>query len=248
MSKPESIKIEPWTDFPRQPYSLFTDDFVHDKLLTLKVNSKNEKSTVNVKTNVNVDKGTPSISDEVKYWFSLPNNRSIYAKLKSRDYIRLHYDHGIVEHSNKKWNLYASLNSNKSLENISLRLGAANKSEHCHSDNRLKVDFASDKSQNLTWYNRTIVNHQKFSFGIMAAYGITKNLLVKNNLLFGYKVNDTANASLRIQNNGYRKDAFDWKNFKGYFDTIKVDFTNKHQSNLTYGFEVIMILFRVFSH
>jgi len=63
MSKPESIKIDPWTDFPKQTYSLFTDDFVHDKLFTVKVNSKGEKSTVNIKANVNNDKGTISLSD-----------------------------------------------------------------------------------------------------------------------------------------------------------------------------------------
>jgi len=56
MSKPESIKIDPWTDFPRQPYTLLTDDFVHDKLFTLKVNAKGDRSTVNVKSNVSADK------------------------------------------------------------------------------------------------------------------------------------------------------------------------------------------------
>lgn len=63
MSKPESIKIEPWTDFPRQPYTLFTDDFVHEKLFTLKVNSKSDRSTVNVKANINADKAGPTVSD-----------------------------------------------------------------------------------------------------------------------------------------------------------------------------------------
>lgn len=63
MLKPESIKIDPWTDFPRQPYTLLTDDFVHDKLFTLKVNAKGDRSTVNVKSNVSADKGAPYISD-----------------------------------------------------------------------------------------------------------------------------------------------------------------------------------------
>lgn len=63
MSKPESIKIDPWTDFPRQSYTLFTDDFVHDKLFTVKVNSKSDKSTFNVKANISADKGAPVVSD-----------------------------------------------------------------------------------------------------------------------------------------------------------------------------------------
>jgi hypothetical protein len=49
MSKPESIKVEPWSDYPRQSYSIINDDFVHDKLAVLKVAAKSEKSTVNIK-------------------------------------------------------------------------------------------------------------------------------------------------------------------------------------------------------
>lgn len=49
MSKPESIKIEPWVDFPRQPYSIISDDFVHDKLASVKINAKGENSSANLK-------------------------------------------------------------------------------------------------------------------------------------------------------------------------------------------------------
>jgi len=110
----------------------------------------------------------------------------------------VHYDHGIVERWNSKWNLYATLNGNKSLENISVRLGAGNISEKCQSDNRLRIDFGADSKKNFTWYNRTVLTYEKFNFGLVAAFGITQRVLLKNNLLFGYKVNDTVNASLRI--------------------------------------------------
>lgn len=246
MSKPESIKIQPWTDFPKQPYSLFTDDFCHDKLVTVKVNSKGEKSTVNVKANISADKSGPVLSDEVKFWFPVNGNSSLYSKVKSNNYIKLHYDHGVVEQWNSKWNLYATLNTNKSLENISVRLGAGNKSERCHSDNRLRIDFGADSKQNLTWYNRTVVTYDKFTFGFLAAFGISQRILLKNNLLFGYKVNDTTNASLRVQNNGYRKN-FEWTNFKGYFDSTKFDVVAKYKDNIEYGVEVLVALFRVFS-
>jgi len=63
----------------------------------------------------------------------------------------------------------------------------------------------------------------------MAAYGFSNNALIKNNLLFGYKLNDTASTFLRVENTGFRKGAFDWTNVKGYFDSVKVDFVNKYQ-------------------
>ena len=75
----------------------------------------------------------------------------------------------------------------------------------------------------------------------MAAYGITNNVLVKNNFLFGYKIDDNTNASIRVQNNGYRKDDFNWTDVRGYFDCLKVDFVSKYQNNnVEYGIEVLL--------
>ena len=141
MSKPESIKVDPWTDFPRQPYSIFTDDFVHDKLLTWKVNSKGLNSTFNFKANIKGDKSGLKLSDELKFWFNLPEGRSLYTKVKSTDYLKLQFDNGIITQWGQKWNLYAALNTNKTLSNPSLRLGAGHQSQHCNSDNRLRIDF-----------------------------------------------------------------------------------------------------------
>jgi len=138
MSKPESIKVEPWTDFPRQAYSIVSDDFVHDKLGTVKLNAKGTRSTINIKAALSGDKGY-AVSDEVKLWFSFAESSSIYAKVKSNNYLKLHYDHGITKQFGRNWNFYATLNSNKALENVSLRLGAAHIDEKCNSDNRLKI-------------------------------------------------------------------------------------------------------------
>lgn len=48
-----------------------------------------------IKEAVSQKKDSWSVADEVKLWFDLPNNRSIYTKIKSSDYIKIHYDHGI---------------------------------------------------------------------------------------------------------------------------------------------------------
>jgi len=56
MSKPESIKVDPWTGYPKQGYSIITDDFCHDKIGTVKVNAKGSSSVVNVKASVNSEK------------------------------------------------------------------------------------------------------------------------------------------------------------------------------------------------
>lgn len=47
--KPNSIKVEPWADFPRQSYSIIGDDFCHSKCFVAKFTAKGLRSTVNIK-------------------------------------------------------------------------------------------------------------------------------------------------------------------------------------------------------
>ena len=245
MSKPESIKIDPWTDFPKQPYSFLTDDFVHEKVFVAKVNAKGPKSTVNLKASFNSDKVGLSVVDETKLWFDLPNSRSLYAKIKSSNYVRVQLDNGVTEHWGKKWNLYGGINTTKSLENMSLRIGAAHLDSKCHSDNRLRIDYNADGNNSLTWYNRTVVTHDKLTFGLLGAYGLTSHVLVKNNILLGYKIDDKTNTYLRLENNGYRKTGFNWGDFGGYFDHLKLDVVSSF-NGWKWGLEVFHKLFRQF--
>lgn len=48
-AKPISIKVEPWTDFPKQAYSIHSDDFVHTKPFVAKFAAKGSRSTLNIK-------------------------------------------------------------------------------------------------------------------------------------------------------------------------------------------------------
>lgn len=95
MAEPQSIKNEPFTDFPRQAYSIISDDFCHEKNLVTKISAKTSKSVIKIKESITNKKDKWSVADEVKLWFDLPNNRSLYAKVKSSDYIKVHYDHGV---------------------------------------------------------------------------------------------------------------------------------------------------------
>lgn len=53
MSKPESMKNDPWTDFPHQPFSIIYEDFCHDKPLVMKFFARNDRATLNIKETVN---------------------------------------------------------------------------------------------------------------------------------------------------------------------------------------------------
>lgn len=49
MSKGYSYKNEPWLGFEKGNFSIFSDDFVHDKTLVIKAKVENEKGGANVK-------------------------------------------------------------------------------------------------------------------------------------------------------------------------------------------------------
>ena len=53
-------------------------------------------------------------------------------------------------------------------------------------------------AERMAAYGITVLTYDKFNFGLVAAFGITQGVLLKNNLLFGYKVNDNVNTSLII--------------------------------------------------
>lgn len=115
---------------------------------------------------------------------------------------------------------------------MSLRLGWTYLGKHCHSDNRIKYD-----RKNYTWYNRTIVTHDKFTIGTLGAFAFTNKVLVKNNLFVGYQIDDNSSAFIRLENDGYRSNGFDWGYLPGYFDHVKLNFVSKYKS-VKYGLEV----------
>lgn len=99
MSQPQSVKAEPWSDFPKQPYSLFTDNFPHEKKLTLKINATGSKNTSSAKAKIAlVDyDNRVHVQDELRLWWQLKDGRTLYTKVKSGDYLKLHLDNGIQE-------------------------------------------------------------------------------------------------------------------------------------------------------
>ena len=133
--------------------------------------------------------GSCAVADEVKMWFDLPNNGSLYTKVKSSDYIKIHYDHGPKQVNNKLLTFYGGINSNKLLNNISLKAGVLHDSQHCHSDNRLKVSLQQNENQ-WHWYHRTTIYHNKYTFGLLGVLDISKKVLQKNAVLFGYRVDE----------------------------------------------------------
>ena len=228
MSKPESIKIDPWVGFPRQPYSIIDDDFCHEKPYVEKVAIKSNKATVNIKGTVTKKSGNWNVADETKIWFDLPCGHSMYAKWKSSDYLKAHYDHGIIEKDGKKWNLYATMNFNRALKNWVFKAGVANITKHCNSDNRIKVNLIDE--QQYHWYHRTVINKDKYRFGLLTVVDLGKKILEKNSLLMAYTHDSQHSVYFRAESDGYRKKNPSLDDPSSVFETFTVDYVNNIDS------------------
>jgi hypothetical protein len=123
--------------------------------------------------------------------------------VKSTGDIKLHYHDGNTTIHNKQFYFYAGLNSNRALELLAFKLGVGHESEHCHSDNRLKI--SDDKgAYKYHWYNRTMVYHGNFRFGLVTCFDICNRVFQKNNILLGYKIDGNTQAFLRAEVHGWR--------------------------------------------
>lgn len=238
MSEAKSSKCEPYCDFPKQPYSIITDDFCHEKLLVVKPTLKTTRSIIKLKETVTYKKGAFSLADEVKLWFDLPRAGILYAKIKSNDYLKLHYEDGTRKISGKDFFFYAGLNTNKKLDLLSVKLGVGHDSEHCHSDNRLKITNQAGGCHQYHWYNRTMVYQNKFRFGLVTCLDICNKVLQKHNILLGYDIDADTKVFLRAETDGYRTKNCSLNRPETIFDKVTFDAVRNINSNTTGGLEV----------
>lgn len=141
--------------------------------------------------------GKCNVEDDVKLWFDLPNNHSLYTRVKSTSYLKIHYDHGLSVCHNSLWNFYASFWTDKTLSKSSVRVGAAIYDPKCNSDNRIRVNTVSGV-HNFYWYNRTISFINNFKLGLVSVVDLTNKVVQKNNILLGYVLNNKNEAFLRL--------------------------------------------------
>lgn len=71
----------------------------------------------------------------------------------------------------------------------------------------MKINFEKDEKK-FYFYNRTMVLHNKFKFGLVTCFDVCNKVLQKNNLLLGYEVDANTKVFFRALNNGYRQQNF----------------------------------------
>jgi hypothetical protein len=238
-AKPQSIKVEPWTDFPRQSYTIHGDDFCHTKPFVAKFNAKGSKSTINIKETVSSKDGKWNVEDDVKLWFDLPNNHSLYTRVKSSNYIKIHYDHGVCDCNGQQWNLYSSFWTDKSLSKSSARVGAALIHPRYNSDNRIRVNTVSG-AHTFFWYSRTLAFYKQSKFGLLSVVDLGNKVVQKNNLLLGHVFHNKHETFLRLENDGFRSSNPNITDVRSLWDSLTANYVGRLDQTTKVGLEVIL--------
>ena len=123
MVQPQSMKTDKWTDFPSFGYSIFDDDFVHHPF-NLKFKIETAVGTVKLRIASRYNSTPVEYCSDTSVLWKLQNGQALCIRTKSKNYLKVHYDHGIIQRRNNQWNLYGSVNSSHLLKNASVRVGA----------------------------------------------------------------------------------------------------------------------------
>ncbi len=167
--------------------------------MVLKFNAKGARSTLNIKETVSSKEGKYNVEDDVKLWFDLPNHHAIYTRVKSSNYLKVHYDHGLFENNGRLWNFYSSFWTDKSLSKSSVRIGAGIVHARYQTDNRIRVNLSSG-AHTFYLYNRSLAFWNQTKFGVVSVIDLTNRIVQKNHLLLGHVFNNKHETFLRLEN------------------------------------------------
>lgn len=220
-----------------------TEDFCHEKSFTAKVTATTNRSTLKLKESIvnNKEKTGAQFVDEVKLWFDLPSRGSLFTKVKSTNYIKVQYDHGLRSYRGNLFYVFGGINADKFINNVNFRIGLGHIAENVNSENRLKVNLVKDKNQYF-WYHKTYLAYKRARFGVMTVFDLNNCVLQKNNLLFGFYYNSNSSVFLRAEVNKFRGHNPNFKNPSTIFDKVIADFTHKINSKSKVALEVYFYL------
>lgn len=247
MSKPFSFRTEPWTSFDKQSYSIFTDDFVHEKLLTVKVSQKPGRGTINLKESAERKGDAYKTSGEIKVWFPIWNSRSghLYFRAKNNE-IKVHYDDGLKATTVgdfNYYNLYTSFQSEKNFKNVVLKAGANLLAKSWNVDNRVRVGFSEAGETDVETGHKFGYVKENWSFDSFDVFCWKSKALVNNAIRVAYHKGDN-DFFFRAENKTVRSfKGLDFTNLDTYFTKFIFDYVRKIDDLTKVAIEVPISLY-----
>lgn len=241
MSKARSYKNEPFIGFEKQSYSVMKDDFVHEKLLTVKTNIQSTNGGVNLKESLSQKGEALTSTGESKLWFYLRNNGSLYTKVLPNA-ITLAYDHGVQVTNGRSFNWFGAVDTNRTLSTNVWRLGveifdAAGK---WSCNNALQLNQSDRK---LTWLHKSWLSHNEWFFNRTHTCDLSGKAVTGAGWLVAYRRRgeESNDFSARFELTGY-SNAEELKKSLWEGNKVTLNWVHAHKGRCAHGLEVIFCL------
>lgn len=236
MAKANSFKSEPWTALEKGEWSIFEDDFVHEKLFTLKATRKSPTSTIALKETLTQKDNKISTADELKVWFPFRENRTLYARVKN-DGFKLHYDHGFLSQNDLRFNFYGSVQGKRTIGNLIYKIGVETQNKDLVFNWRLRYNQGEN---GLAIYKKTSYTQQKWNVGLVNVFDVFGKAWINSAIQLGWKSDNPKNLYYLRLNAGKKYERVNPANF---LNAVTFDFIHKLTDNSKLAVQVKAILF-----
>lgn len=240
MSKARSYKNEPYTSFEKQSYSIIKDDFVHEKLLTVKANIQSTNGGVNLKETLNQKADALTSTGETKLWFYLRNNTSLYTKVLPNS-LTVAYDHGIQTTNGRSFNWFGGVETNRGLSTNVWKVGVEVFDAARWSFNNLIQLNQNDKS--LSWLHKSWLNHNEWFFNFFHTTSLSQRSCAGSGWLVSYRKKGevTNDFSARFEVGAF-SNAEELKKSLWEGNKVTLDWVHAHKGRCAHGLEVILFV------
>lgn len=237
MSKARSYKTEPFISFEKQSYSVMKDDFVHEKLLTVKTNIQSTNGGVNLKESLSTKGEALTSTGESKLWFYLKNNGSLYTKVLPNA-ITLAYDHGIQVINGRSFNWFGGVDTNRALSANVWKIGV----EVFDAAGKWSLSNALQLSQNdrqLTWLNKLWVSQNEWFFNKTHTIDLSGKAVKNAGFLVAYrrKGEESNDFTVRSELSGY-SNVEELKKSLWEGNKVTLNWVHAHKGKCAHGLEV----------
>jgi hypothetical protein len=217
------------------------DDFVHEKVLTVKANIQSTNGGFNIKEVLNQKGESLASTGEAKLWFYVKNNRSLYAKILPQA-LTLSYDHGVNEVNNRSFNWYGGVETNRNLNNNHWHLGldvfSPNGDWACNN----KLQF-SQNDKSLQWLHKAFGTKKQWFWNNYHTVDLTGKAFQQSAFLLAFRQKGERNNdySARFELDGFAN-ADELKRSLWEGNKLTLNWVNSQKGNYAHGVEVFFYL------
>lgn len=159
----------------------------------------------------------------------MAHGKTAYGKVKN-DSIKLHYDHGVLNHHGYAFNAYGSIQAKKSFEDQIFKAGVETVKDDFRTNFRLRW---VRKDNGLTLYNKTVLNYSEWKFSAFKAFNLNTKELNHAGVQVGWTDNKV-DFFLRL-----KSPKWDKFNLQSFLSTVTFDYIRKYDANNRLGLQVI---------